>query len=60
MFRLVLVLVLILPLEGAWLTDLKDARKRAFEEKKDVYVVFLAGGAFIGQLSFQGLSPGQD
>ena len=41
-FRLVLVLVLILPLEGAWLTDLKDARKRAFEEKKDVYVVFLA------------------
>lgn len=42
MFRLVLVLVLILPLEGAWLTDLKDARKRAFEEKKDVYVVFLA------------------
>ena len=41
-FRLALVLVLILPLQGAWLTDLKEAKKQAFEEKKDVYVVFLA------------------
>ena len=42
MFRLALVLVLVLPLQGAWLTDLKEAKRQAFEEKKDVYVVFLA------------------
>jgi hypothetical protein len=42
MFRLVLVLVLILPLQGAWFTDLKEAKKQASKEKKDVYLVFLA------------------
>ena len=41
-FRLALVLVLILPLQGAWLADLKEAKKQASEEKKDVFVVFLA------------------
>ena len=42
MFRSALALVLILPLQGGWLSDLKEAKKQASEEKKDVYVVFLS------------------
>lgn len=42
MFRLALALVLTLPLQGAWLSNLKEAKNQASEEGKDVYAVFLS------------------
>ena len=44
MFRLALALLLALPLQGAWLKNLDEAKKRASEEKKDIYLVFLSTG----------------
>lgn len=44
MFRLALALLLALPLQGAWLKNLDEARKSASEEKKDIYLVFLSTG----------------
>jgi len=43
-FRLALALLLALPLQGAWLKNLDEARKSASEEKKDIYLVFLSTG----------------
>lgn len=42
MFRLAFAFVLALPLQGAWLKNLDEARKQASDEKKDVYLVFLS------------------
>ncbi|MEN8774459.1 MAG: thioredoxin family protein [Akkermansiaceae bacterium] len=44
MFRLILALTLLCPLQGAWLKNLDEAKKQAAEEKKDVFLVFLSTG----------------
>lgn len=40
LIRLVLIFLFALPLHGAWLKSLDDAKKQAKEEKKDIYLIF--------------------
>jgi hypothetical protein len=40
MLRLALTLFLVLPLSGAWLTNLDEGKRKAAEEGKEIYLVF--------------------